>query len=146
MNYGFRDGDWWIIYDFRTLGNSPLAHLINTWKAHGIYSYQVYYAGILTHFLGLNFRSLYMASHIFKYLATLSIFPLVYSFSKSKLMAVLSTLIYAVSYSSIGALFMFITGGYYIAIFFMSIFLIMYRLGIVENKPLRWFFIRAYFS
>ncbi len=140
LNYGFRDGDWWIIYDFRTLGNSPLVHLINTWKAHGVYSYQVYYAGILAHFLDLNFNSLYMASHIFKYLATLSIFPLVYLLSKSKLMAAASTLIYAVSYPSIGALFMFVTGGYYIAIVFMSIFLIMYRLGIVENKPSRWFF------
>src|SRR3989344_6416929 len=63
LNYGFRDGDWWIIYDFKTLGDSPLVHLINTWKAHGVYSYQVYYAGILTHFLGWIFGSLYMASH-----------------------------------------------------------------------------------
>lgn len=140
LNYGFRDGDWRIIYDFRTLGDSPLEHFLNTWRAHTVYSYQIYYAGILTHFLGLNFPSLYMASHIFKFIATLSIFPLVYLLSKNKLMATISTLFYAVSYPSIGALYMFVTGGYYIAIVFMTLFLIMYTVGIIKNKSLMWFF------
>lgn len=141
LSYGFRGDDWWILLHFETFGNSLLVHLINTWKTHAVYSYQVYYAGFLVHLLGLDFHSLYLAGHIFKYIATLSIFPLIYLLSKNKLMAVLSTIIYAVSYPSIGALYMFVTGGYYIAISSMSIFLIIYWLGIIKNKGLKWYFL-----
>lgn len=140
LNYGFRDGDWWILLHFKTFGNSPIEHLINTWKEHTVYSYQVYYSGILVHFLGLNFPSLYQASHVFKYLAVLSIFPAVYLLSKSKLTAVLSTIFFAVSYSSVGALYMFITGAYYVAIIFLSIFLTLYYLAVRNNKSSHWLF------
>lgn len=141
LKYGFRGDDWWILLHFETFGSSPLMHLINTWKTHAVYSYQIYYAGFLVRLLGIDFYSLYQASHVFKYLSALSIFPLVYLVSKNKLMAVISTIIYVVSYPSIGALYMFVTGGYYIAIIVMSMFLIIYYLGIIKNKGLKWFFL-----
>lgn len=130
LKFGFRDGDWWILYEYKKLGALSLDHIIETWKRHGVYTYQVYYTGILEGFVGLDFQKLHQFTHYAKFLATLSIFPLVYFLTRNKLTAFLTTLIYSVAYPTAGAMFMFVTGGYFLAIFSMSLFLICYIFSI----------------
>lgn len=138
LKYGFRDGDWWDLQHFIRFNDSPLLQLTSTFKTFGIYTNQVYYIGILHNFLGLDFNSLYQAGHIFKYLASLSVFPLVFLISKSKLVAVLSTIFYIVSYPSVGALFTVVSGDHYLGVIFMNVFFIIYLLTVIKKRGLGW--------
>lgn len=126
LEYGFRDGDWWIIRRYISLGPLSLNHLINALKLHAVYTYQIYYAGFLTNLYGLDFHNLYQASHFFKFLASLAVFPMVLILTKNKMTAFLSSLIYSIAYPASGALYMFLTGAYFIAIIFLNFFFISY--------------------
>lgn len=141
LEYGFRDGDWWIIRRYISLGPLSLDHLINALKLHAVYTYQIYYAGFLTQLFGLNFHDLHQSNHFFKFLATISVFPMILVITKNKMTAFITTLIYAVAYPTSGALYMFLTGAYFIAIIFLNFFLMMYWFIVNKNqtKP-KWFF------
>lgn len=127
LKYGFRDGDWWLLYDFYNYGSLSLDHLVKTWQNHGIYTYQIYYIGFANSLVGLDFPKLYQIMHISKLLATLSIFPLILTITKSRLSAFLTTIIFSVGYPIAGAMFMYVTGGYFLAIISMSFFFISYK-------------------
>lgn len=141
LDYGFRDGDWMIIRRYISLGSPSLNHLIDALKLHAVYTYQIYYAGFLTHFYGLNFHQLHQTSHFFKFLATIAIFPMIFMVTKNKITAFMTAVIYAVAYPTVGALFMFVTGGYFIAIIFLNFFLMMYWF-VLNNKQIKikWLF------
>lgn len=141
LEYGFRDGDWWIIRRYITLGSFSLDHIVAAFKLHAVYAYQIYYAGFLTNLFGLDFHNLYQASQFFKFLSALAVFPLVLMITKNKITAFLSSLIYSIAYPASGALFMFLTGGYFIAIIFLNFFFMMYWY-VLNSKQVRvrWIF------
>lgn len=141
LEYGFRDGDWWIIRRYISLGPLSLNHLINALKLHAVYTYQIYYAGFITHLFGLNFYNLHQASHFFKFLATIAVFPMVFVITKNKMTAFITTVIYAVAYPTVGALYMFLTGGYFIAIILLNFFLMMYWFVLNDKQiKVKWLF------
>lgn len=137
LKYGFGDNDWNYLLSFKEFSNrfhDPINHFLNVWKTWGVYAYQVYYIGFIEKLLGMNYKSIHVVTHIFKVIATLSLFPVVYLITKSKLAAFLTTLIYAVAYSTVGVMITIVTSGLYVAIPVMSLFLIWYWHLINQRK------------
>lgn len=134
LRYGFRDGDWMIIRNFKQLGPVSLGHLANAWKLLGVYTYQVYYLGILEAIFGINFYAINQATHFFKFLGTLSIFPLALKLTNRRMVAFLATIIFAVAYPSTGVLYHAVIGGYHITFISFSIFLMLYYYIVKNNK------------
>lgn len=126
LQYGFRDGDWYIIRAYTSLTPPSIDHLISGFKLHGVYAYQIYYVGFLTEIFGLDFKSLYLANHFFKFLASFMVFFMILVITRKKITAFLSFLIYSIAYPVSGALFMFLTGAYFIAIICLNFFFISY--------------------
>lgn len=139
LNYGFRDVDWEMLLYYKIFGNLSLNHLFSAYKLMGAYTYELYYVGLLEKVLGLNFVYLHGATQIFKVISGLSVYLLVLVIFKKKSLALLSSLIYTISYTHAGAMFMLATGGYFFAIIFMNLFLITYYYTLLGKKYLIWF-------
>lgn len=126
LNYGFRDVDWQVLYYFKLFGNLSLDHLFGEIKILGVYVPESYYVGLLVKIIGLNFVHLHLITHLLKILSTISLFLLILKIFKNKLLAFISSLIYAISYTHAGTLFQLSSGGYFLAIISMNLFLLSY--------------------
>ncbi|TSC88548.1 MAG: Uncharacterized protein G01um10147_44 [Microgenomates group bacterium Gr01-1014_7] len=137
LRYGFADVDWGYLYQYKILGEAPLAKIYQVWKGVGVYTYGVYYMGILEHFFpidGFNFINIHKANHFFKFLSAITLFPLVLAFTGKRLLAALATILYAVAYSAVAPLYSAQVSGYYIGITLMNIFATYYILIVKNNK------------
>lgn len=137
FRYAFADVDWMFLLDYKQLSlqfKDPLTHLINGWDKWGVYTYQIYYIGLIEQLFGLDYRNFQIVTLIFKTIATLSIFPVVLLITKSKLAATLTTILYAISYSSVGVMYTVVTSGLFVAIPVMSLFFIWYWYLITKGK------------
>ncbi len=129
LRYGFADVDWSFLLSFKEISMSyhnPISHLLGAWKIWGVYTYQVYYIGLIEKFFGMDYQNFQIVTHVFKIIATLSLYPLIFFVTKSKLAAFLTTIIYAVAYSSVGVMYTVVTSGLFVAIPAMSLFLVWY--------------------
>lgn len=129
---GFTVEEWLLLFDYKTIGSNKdfLEKVFAIFQAKGIYtSYQVLYIGILESLFKGNYQAYQITNIIFKILATLSLYPLILIIFKRRLLAFLTTVLYAISYSSAGALQFVIKGSDYLAIFLMNICLIAYYLS-----------------
>lgn len=129
LRYGFADVDWNFLLSYKNISLSshdPISHFLTAWGIWGVYTYQVYYIGLIQNFFGMDYINFQIVTHVFKIIATLSIYPLIYLVTKSKLAAFLTTIIYAVAYSSIGVMYTVVTSGLFVAVPLMSLFLIWY--------------------
>lgn len=138
LKYGFTADDWLLLFDYKTIGiNSGLFldKFFSIISEKGIYTaYQVIYIGILESFFKGNYYLYQIINIIFKTFATLSLYPLILVVFKNRLLAFLTTLLFAISYSSAGALQFVVKGSDYIAIFFMNICLITYYLSFKRKR------------
>lgn len=129
LRYAFADVDWKILLEFKETSKlfpNHIEHFLILWNHFGIYTYQAYYIGIIEKFLGMDYRNFHIVTHILKIIAALSIFPVVLLITKSRLAAFLTTTLYAISYSSVGAMYTVSTSGLFVAIPVMSLFLVWY--------------------
>lgn len=134
LEIGFKPDDWILYFEYKTLGPNPLSKIAQVWVERGAYTaYQVYYLGLLENLVGFDYKLFQTISLIFKSLATLAVFPLVLVIIKNKLLAVLTTILYAISFSSIGSFEFAVKGSDYLAIFWMCMFFIVYYLSIRSN-------------
>lgn len=136
---GFTSDDWWLLFDYKTIGNGLgfLEKYILTLQVIGLYhTYQVTYVGILESLFKSNYSFYQIAGLVLKILATVSLYPLLLAVFKRKILAFLTTLLYGISYSSAGALLFVCTGSDYLAIFFMNIFLLYYYYSFISKKRL----------
>lgn len=141
LRYAFADVDWNFLLSYKNISlfsHDPISHFTNSWSKWGVYTYQVYYIGLIQNFFGMDYINFQIVTHVFKIIATLSIYPLIYLVTKSKLAAFLTTIIYAVAYSSVGVMYTVVTSGLFVAIPMMSLFLIWYwyLINKKENSPL----------
>lgn len=121
LNYGFTPDDWWPLSRYK-MGGLGL-----TWKEQGIYStYQALYMNTLHSFFGFNFYAYQVTSIILKALSVLALFPLVLIIFKNRLLAFVTTVLYAMAFAPVGTLELVARGSDFIAIIFMCIFLIAY--------------------
>ncbi|MCL4415490.1 MAG: hypothetical protein M1365_02130 [Actinobacteria bacterium] len=137
LRYGFADVDWKILLEFKEiymLPMSPIDQFLKLWQHLGIYTYQAYYIGLIERFFGIDYKNFQIITHIFKVMATLSIFPVILFATRSKMAAALTTIIYAVSYSVVGVMYTVSTSGLFVAIPVMSLFLVWYWRLINKGK------------
>lgn len=141
LRYAFADVDWVFLLSFKQLSAqhyNPMSHLINAWEVWGVYTYQVYYIGLIEHFFGFVYRNFQIVTLVFKVIATMSIYPVIILVTKNRLAAFLTTLIYAVSYSSVGVMYTVVTSGLFVAIPVMNLFFFWYFYLIQKGKNKIW--------
>lgn len=144
LKNGFTMEEWLLLFDYKTIGPNAnfLDKFFNVFHAKGFYTtYQVLYIGVLESLFKGNYEAYQITNIIFKALATLSLYPLILVLFKRRLLAFLTTILYAVSYSSAGALQFVVKGSDYLAIFFMNICLIAYYLSF--KKKIKFLYITA---
>jgi len=137
LNNGFTADDWVLLFDYKTIGTGMnfLDKLFTVFQTKGMYTtYQVFYIGILESLFKGNYQAYQVTNIILKTLATLSLYPLILIVFKRRLLAFLTTILYAISYSSAGALQFVVKGSDYLAIFFMNICLIAYYLSFKTKR------------
>jgi hypothetical protein len=129
LRYGFADVDWNFLVIFKEISSvavNPLDHLLRGWTNSGVYTYQIYYIGLIEKFFGMDYANFQLVTHFFKLISTLTIYPLVLILSKNKLVAALTTILYGVAYSAVGVMYTVVTSGLFVAIPFMNLFFIYY--------------------
>lgn len=137
LKYGFNDVDWGYLSIYKTTHPFSLSQFINYLQTNGttggVYTHQIYYLGLQGDWFGLDFRSYNLTMHIFKILATIFIYPVFLIISGSSLIAFVSTILFAFSYSAVGTMYSIATSSDYSAVFGMNIFLVAY-LYIIKNS------------
>ncbi len=137
LMFGISSEDWLLLFDHKIGGGfgNFFDKLSNIFFDKGIYSTTyIFYIGFLQDLFKGNYQAYQTTNIIFKTLATLSLYPLVLMIFKRRLLAFLTTTLYAISYSSAGALQFVVKGSDYIGIFLMNIFLITYYLSYKNKK------------
>lgn len=129
LNYGMHSDDWISLVRYKALDENFLNKILILWERHGPHvTSQIIYIGLLESLFGLNYKTFALTNSFFKILATLSLYPLIVLVFKRKLLAFLTAILYSISYSTVGTLFLVVKGTEYQAILFMNIFLIIYYL------------------
>lgn len=133
--YGFADIDWAGLLAYKYLKN-PISfrNFLEFLSSAGVYATQYYYIGIQESFFGLDYYKYNVFAYILKFFSTITIFPLFYIITKRKLIAVVGTLIYAFSFTSVAALYSVMTSINYLGVSFMNIFIWLYWYLAKENK------------
>ncbi len=130
---GLGPDDWGLLYAYKSLvgNNNPLFQIDEVWHARGVYTtYQVYYIGLLEKTFGLDYQAFQTINILFKTIATLSTYFLVKIIFKRKLLAFLTTILFAISYTSTGTFKFVVQGADYLALASMNVFLITYYYSI----------------
>lgn len=143
LRYGFTDVDWGYLYQYKQLGEAPLAKIYQVWKGVGVYTYGPYYMGIVEHFFpidGFNFVNFHKTTHFFKFLSAITLFPFILALTGKRLLAALATILYAVAYPAVGPMYSAQVSGYFPAITVMNIFGT-YYIYIVKNKKIGLFWL-----
>lgn len=127
-----------VLFYYKTFGHVGfLNKYLHAFYIHGLYeAHQMMYIGLLEGVFKGNNPAYHITNIIFKILATLSLYPLILVVFKRRLLAFLTTILYAISYSSTGVLMTVISGSEYLAIFFMNIFLLSYYHYNVTRKKI----------
>ncbi|MBI2196500.1 hypothetical protein HYU45_02690 [Candidatus Daviesbacteria bacterium] len=128
---GYPGDDWGNWLTFKFISGSFIDKIIQNWLIAGP-QFQSFglYPGIMEAIFREKHYLINIASIVLKTLATISIFPTIYIISKNKLLAFLTTILYAISHSSAGGLAIMVNGGEYLGIFLMNLSLIFYYLSV----------------
>lgn len=127
IKMGFLTDDWICLSLYRTFVTNPFLDIFTAWKHIGSHNFgPVYYLGILYNFLGLDYSAYRLINEILKIIATLTLYPLVFYVSKNRLLAFITTFIYAIHFSPFGLLDFPARGGDIFAIALMNLFLFAY--------------------
>lgn len=137
LQYGFSDVDWGFLSIYKTENPYSPSQFIEFLKRGGtlggIYTHQIYYIGIQNDLFGLDFKYFQITTHVFKILAIFAVFPLLLAISGNRLVAFISTILFAFSYSAVGTMYTVVTSSDYSAIFSMGIFVIAYWYVVKKN-------------
>lgn len=127
FDIGLTPEDRGFILFYKTLGSQPLTKILEVWSKHGAYTtIPIYYIGFVESLTGFNYLLIQLAGMFLRTLAVLSIFPLAAVVFKNKWLASLSTIIFAFSYTTSGALETGVEPSEYLGLFLMNIFLLAY--------------------
>lgn len=127
FDIGLTPEDREFILRYKLLGPNPLSKIFQVWSERGAYTTgPIYYIGIVQSIAGFNYQQIQFISVLFRTLAILSIFPLVVIVFRNIWLAVLTTIIFAFSYTTTGALETGVEPSEYLGLFMMNIFLIAY--------------------
>ena len=138
LEIGLTPDDWSFIFWYKLLGFHPLSKIADVWIERGPYTtVPLYYTGIINSLVGFDFFKMQIIGICFKILASMVLFPLVLLVFKSRLLAILTTILFAMSYPSAGPLETAVEPSEYLGMFFMGLFLITYY-QVIKNNLLMW--------
>ena len=140
LRYGFADVDWTFLYRFKSLPSFSINQLIDEWKGSGVYAYQTYYIGIQEMIFSHDYEKFHLTTNIFRFLSVVTLYPMVFYLSKDRLLAVVTTIIYGVSYTAIGAMYTVVTSGIYISLTILNLFFLFY-IFCIRRVNNRWWWI-----
>lgn len=124
---GLTPEDREFILRYKLLGPNPFAKIWQVWLERGAYTtVPIYYIGIVQSLTGFNYDLIQFMGVLFRTLAILSIFPMVALVFKNIWLAMLTTIIFAFSYTTTGALETGVEPSEYLGFLMMNIFLIAY--------------------
>ena len=124
---GLSPEDREFILRYKTFGPNPLTKILEVWSERGAYTtIPIYYIGIVESLTGFNYSLIQFVGIFFRILATLSIFPLILMVFKNRWLASLTTMLFAFSYTTTGALETGVEPSEYLGLLMMNIFLISY--------------------
>ncbi len=138
LKIGLTPDDWGFIFSYKLLGPHPWSKIAEVWTQRGPYTtVPLFYTGFINSVVGFDYQKLQIISIFFKILATLVLFPLVLIIFQNRLLAILTTLLFAMSYPSSGPLETAVEPTEYLGMFFMGLFLITY-FYVFKDSALRW--------
>lgn len=136
--YGFADIDWAGLLVYKNIHNPlSLKSFLKLLSVSGVYTTQYYFIGIQHSLFGFDYYQYNLVAYVLKFLSTITVFPLIFIITKRKLIAVVGTLIYALSFTSIAALYTVMTTINYLGVAFMNIFIWLYWI-LVQKDKLDW--------
>ncbi len=134
LEFGFFTDDWLFLSAYRAYIQNPILDFFSAWKELGPHWFpHSYYIGVLYNFFGLNYSLYSVTNQFLKIIASISLYPLVLTISKSRLLAFLSTLFFSIHYSPFGSLDNASRGEDFIAIASMNLFLTTYIYVVKKN-------------
>lgn len=145
LDVGLTPEDREFILRYKLLGPFPFTKLPQVWLERGAYTtIPIYYIGVVQGIAGFNYQLIQYISIFFRTLAILSIFPLTMLLFKNTSLAALTTIIFAFSYTTTGALETGVEPSEYLGLFLMNIFLISYYyLNTKFHSNLRWLIVTS---
>lgn len=144
VGQGLTNEDYVGFFKVRLYGEKFFTDPTYIWTQVGLHdAAHDFYIGFLNFVFKENYN-MYLYSNIFlKIIATLTLFPLILIITKNKLLAFLTTLLYGISYPSVGALYLYVVGNEYLGVIFMNLFLVAYYFCI--KKTTLWFLLLCTF-
>lgn len=134
----FTEDDWTFLINARFLSDLNFFEKLSfMWTKIGIHegSYAAY-----MEMMGGLFKENYPAYQYFniglKIIATLTLFPLILIFFKNRLLAFLTTIIYAINSAAAGSLYWYMKGGIFPGIVLMNLFFIAYYFTLKNNSKI----------
>ena len=128
---GFHHDDWILITRYKAMGSSPFDVFFDFYKKIGPYlATDGFYITFFYDLFGENYRNYYIVTTVIKSIAAVAVFPCILLLFKSRLLATLTTLLYATSYSATGSFELVSKGTNYLASLFMLIYFITYYLAV----------------
>lgn len=145
FDIGLSPEDREFILRYKLLGSNPLTKILQVWLERGAYStIPIYYIGTVQSIAGFNYQFIQFIGVLFRTLAILSIFPLVTLVFKNIWLAVLTTIIFAFSYTTTGALETGVEPSEYLGFLMMNVFLFAYyRLNTKYLLNFKWLFLTS---
>lgn len=137
IGQGLTVEDYFGFYSIRASKDTMFKNPIEYWVKIGIHdSAHNTYLRVLDILFGENYTMQIYFNIFFKITATLLLYPLVLLISKNKLLAFLGSFLYSISYSSVGALYLYVVGNEYLGVTLLNIFFIFYFLCIKKTSSL----------
>lgn len=142
---GLSPEDREFILRYKTFDPHPITKILEVWSERGAYTTMpIYYIGIVQSLTGFNYYLIQFMGVLFRTLAILSIFPLVTLIFKNIWLAMFTTIIFAFSYTTTGALETGVEPSEYLGFLMMNIFLIAYYyLNTKYLLKLKWLILTA---
>lgn len=138
FHLGLAHDDWILITRYKLMGSNPLAEFFNFYKKVGPYlTTDGFYITSLYSLFHENYPNYYIINTLVKSFAILAVFPFVLLLFKSRLLAALTTLLYAASYSATGSFELASKGTNYLSATAMLIYFIVYY-QVVNRYSHRW--------
>lgn len=137
IGQGLTNEDYLGFFKVRLYKDQMFSDPVKTWNAIGLHdATHDFYIGFLNIFFGENYTMYLYASIFIKIIATLLLYTLILILTKNKLLAFLASLLYGISYSSTGALYLYVVGNEYLGVALMVLFLIIYSLCVKRGGRL----------
>jgi len=126
--YGFSiTEDWTWLAHFAALKGNLLTKILEIGKSHSPYQgTMIVYVGFIDYFFPSNYLMIQVISFVGKIVATLLLFPLIFTLTKNRLLAFLGGLFFAISYPSYGSFITYTNSMEYWGISFLILFIIYY--------------------